>query len=753
MSTSNLYVTVSSVLFLTLVCSAQNFDPSLSDKEYLDKIQDQLHQEAVEAHINLVNQTKILQQVTRSFIASKIKENLFRAIRAEVESQNATNTTTPRQGRQDDGDAEEEDGSTTARPRPPGLLPQLANVVTAIFGPNVNVTEYVQSASSFLPGSVSNQLVDAIRLIDPARFTSSTPPPSPTPAVVVAQFITAPAANGTSSAYAPIPPYTNSGGGSLTPGVLQQSNAAQLFRNPPASTGIGANANSAPSNLQQFPTVTATVKSSTADEEDDDGSKNSVANKNSQDEEDNSGEPDDDEFADDIFSDDKGSSSFGPLEEYAAIKYAIGIYKRLTRNEIPTTTEFMNTTTALPEYEDDVEKRPKTTPPPSTRYQTVVKGGMLLYEGAREAYMLLQHINRYLDRVNVQFETAGFGAEEVVSGAKVDSHFAVDTDDIQLREIADNVKRVTGAMMGLAEYVLEIKQELRSIRADLSETKPSNKTTARPITYYSKPVRDPEEVRRQSLELADKVERLLAMEQSPQVDLAKEELKRTVEKNFLRMLAAILVTGPAHTQERSDDIFKLMRSVLNGEMDFTPVVERLPLILRDTETNQFVNLLITLRESEQGGSFRQGILNSVENTVTGNNRPINRPIRPINGQVNVPIDGQYVGPTGGQYVGPTGGQFNGVTNGQYVGTGTGQFIGSNNGQFNGPLNRPVGSNPAGINQGQFPGVTQNPNQTNQLPSINSLIEAMTQTQQLIKEIPNLVEGLQTLVESLEGLFG
>lgn len=192
-----------------------------------------------------------------------------------------------------------------------------------------------------------------------------------------------------------------------------------------------------------------------------------------------------------------------------------------------------------------------------------------------------------------------------LAGANIDTHFSVDPDDVQLREISDTVRRVSGAVMGLTEYVMDIRSELRTIRSDIfiarsaNVTPPifTNSTTSRPLSYYSgKPIKDPVEVRKQSLVLADKVEKLLAMDQSPQVDLAKEELKRTVEKNFLRMLAAILVTGPMHTQERSDDIFKLMRSVLNGELDFTPVVQRLPLILRDSETNQFVNLLITLRE-------------------------------------------------------------------------------------------------------------------------------------------------------------
>lgn len=39
-----------------------------------------------------------------------------------------------------------------------------------------------------------------------------------------------------------------------------------------------------------------------------------------------------------------------------------------------------------------------------------------------------------------------------------------------------------------------------------------------------------------------------------------------------------------------------MKRVLNGQMDFTPVVERLPFLIRDSETNQFILLLKTLRE-------------------------------------------------------------------------------------------------------------------------------------------------------------
>ena len=39
-----------------------------------------------------------------------------------------------------------------------------------------------------------------------------------------------------------------------------------------------------------------------------------------------------------------------------------------------------------------------------------------------------------------------------------------------------------------------------------------------------------------------------------------------------------------------------MRNVLNGNMDFKPVVDRLPFLLRSGETNQFIILLKALRD-------------------------------------------------------------------------------------------------------------------------------------------------------------
>jgi len=327
-------------------------------------------------------------------------------------------------------------------------------------------------------------------------------------------------------------------------------------------------------------------------------------------------------------------------------------------------------------------------------------------------------------------------------------------------------------VMGLTEYVMEIRQELRTIRADIS---PNITAKMRPDSYFSKPVRDPVEVRRQSLELADKVERLLAMDQSPEVDLAKEELRRTVEKNFLRMLAAILVTGPTHTQEKSDDIFKLMRSVLNGELDFTPVVQRLPLILRDSETNQFVNLLITLRESERGNSGRQ---TSLDNTVqmTGKRQGLGG--FPTAAQLlnSLQNPGQLLSgyQSGSNLVAPSQSVVTTSQNGQQVISGTAgvqtpqqqllqqqllqQQLLQQQIQQQQQITPGQNQNLQTIStvNGQQTVTQTDPTQTpnrNQLPSINSILEGITQANQLVKEIPSLVEGLQTIVESIEGIFG
>lgn len=116
------------------------------------------------------------------------KISRFQAVRERVEMEleemakvngttdASTNSTSNRQARQDEDD---DDDVTTRRPPPgrPGLLPQLANVVSTFFGANANFTGYVTDATNFLPPDLSNRIVSAASLIDPNRFTSTTTPP------------------------------------------------------------------------------------------------------------------------------------------------------------------------------------------------------------------------------------------------------------------------------------------------------------------------------------------------------------------------------------------------------------------------------------------------------------------------------------------------------------------------------------------------------------------------------------------------
>lgn len=56
------------------------------------------------------------------------------------------------------------------------IFHQLATIVQAIFGQNVNVTRYVENASKLLPRPIGNQLVGVANLLDPSQFTSTATP-------------------------------------------------------------------------------------------------------------------------------------------------------------------------------------------------------------------------------------------------------------------------------------------------------------------------------------------------------------------------------------------------------------------------------------------------------------------------------------------------------------------------------------------------------------------------------------------------
>jgi len=114
--------------------------------------------------------------------------------------------------------------------------------------------------------------------------------------------------------------------------------------------------------------------------------------------------------------------------------------------------------------------------------------------------------------------------------------------------------------MGIAEFVQEInknvkevKYEVRLIQSDSSK----NNVVAQPPRFQRWLSVD-EILKRE--ELAQKIEKLFNNENATKVDAIKQEMTTVVETNFLRMLAAILITGPVQAQEKTPEIFRVSAS-------------------------------------------------------------------------------------------------------------------------------------------------------------------------------------------------
>jgi len=180
--------------------------------------------------------------------------------------------------------------------------------------------------------------------------------------------------------------------------------------------------------------------------------------------------------------------------------------------------------------------------------------------------------------------------------------FTLDTSDVRLNEMASNIVDMKGAIMGIAEYMQQISKNVHLMQREVRQLQETLTPDAPRKTRVDISV---DEILRRE-DLAQKIEKLFRNDNWTKVDIVKDELATVIETNFLKMLSALLITGPVQAQEKTPGILRLMKTVLNGQMDFKPVVERLPFLLRDTETNQFILLLKTLRDSERvTGNYRQ----------------------------------------------------------------------------------------------------------------------------------------------------
>jgi len=189
--------------------------------------------------------------------------------------------------------------------------------------------------------------------------------------------------------------------------------------------------------------------------------------------------------------------------------------------------------------------------------------------------------------------------------------FTLDTSDVRMNEMASNIIDMKGAIMGIAEYMQQINNNVHLMQSEVRKLQVSLSSVDVPAKSSRVDISVDEILRRE--DLAKRIEALFRSDNGTKVELVKEELSTVIETNFLKMLAALLITGPVQAQEKTPGILRLMKTVLNGQMDFKPVVEQLPFLLRDTETNQFILLLKSLRDNEKGNGnyYRQVDLGKV----------------------------------------------------------------------------------------------------------------------------------------------
>ncbi|CAG7726382.1 unnamed protein product, partial [Allacma fusca] len=127
------------------------------------------------------------------------------------------------------------------------------------------------------------------------------------------------------------------------------------------------------------------------------------------------------------------------------------------------------------------------------------------------------------------------------SPTDLDSKFSVDSRKLQLDELSKTVREIDTAVMGIAELIVEIDRNVRSVHSSVVKRQQRSLPTS--------------DVKENEI-LAKKLEKLLASQDNPDLEKAKEELEKQIEFNFLKTLSAILITGPVRAKERQSDILK-----------------------------------------------------------------------------------------------------------------------------------------------------------------------------------------------------
>lgn len=183
-----------------------------------------------------------------------------------------------------------------------------------------------------------------------------------------------------------------------------------------------------------------------------------------------------------------------------------------------------------------------------------------------------------------------------------DPLFSLNIANLEDIEISRTLQTISGAVMGTAEIALGIKSDLKLLRKEIMMGKMNMRFEGRHHPDSDKVDSDkvtPVQIQPPVSEMSQFLEsfnNVLANVTNSGVDSELESTRKIITTNFIRILSAMLINGPPSTQRRKDDILKLMRTVLNGEINYSAVVTKLPFILKESETNQFISLIQSIKE-------------------------------------------------------------------------------------------------------------------------------------------------------------
>lgn len=136
---------------------------------------------------------------------------------------------------------------------------------------------------------------------------------------------------------------------------------------------------------------------------------------------------------------------------------------------------------------------------------------------------------------------------------------AIDISDIRTKEMIANIDEMKVAIMGMAEYIQEINTNVNQVKEKMNQTPWPIKAGRMDSNPYRGLSVD-EILKRE--ELAQKIEHLFSSDNATKLETVKQDIVTVVETNFIKMLAAVLLTAPVQAQERTPQILRVGKRYL-----------------------------------------------------------------------------------------------------------------------------------------------------------------------------------------------